>query len=309
MAHDEDIYNNEDIYNIMNAEFAPSRTLVSDFLMLIKFRIGLMVVFSTFVGYVLGTGTVFSPIALFHVLFATFLTTSGTGVLNQVMERECDGRMWRTADRPLPAGRIAPEAAYWFGLILSGMGIVYLGVLANWLTGVMGALTVVVYLLVYTPLKPKTAHNTAVGAIAGALPPVGGWTAATGVLSGEALALFGILFLWQFPHFLSIAWLYREDYARGGLCMLPVEDPQGDRTAHQMVLYSLVLLSCSLMPALLGMAGVIYFGVAILLGFGLLQASFTFARSRTDEKARRVMRATLIYLPVLWLVMMLDKIA
>jgi protoheme IX farnesyltransferase len=225
------------------------------------------------------------------------------------MERERDGRMRRTADRPLPAGRIAPEAAYWFGLIVAGMGIVYLGVLVNWLTGLMGALTAVIYLLVYTPLKPKTTHNTAVGAIAGALPPVGGWTAATGVLSGEALALFGILFLWQFPHFLAIAWLYREDYARGGFRMLPVEDPQGDRTAHQVVLYSLVLLSCSLMPALLGIAGVIYFGVAVLLGFGLLHASFTFARLRTDVVARRLMRATLIYLPVLWLVMMLDKIA
>lgn len=293
----------------MNAEIASPRVLVSDFLTLIKFRIGLMVVFSTFVGYVLGIGGVFDLVHMFHVLFATFLTTSGTGILNQFMERELDGLMLRTADRPLPAGRIAPEIACWFGLILAGLGIVYLGVLVNWLTGVMGLATVVVYLLVYTPLKPRTAHNTAIGAIAGALPPVGGWTAATGVLSGEALALFGILFLWQFPHFLSIAWLYREDYARGGFCMLPVEDPKGDRTAHQVVLYSLVLLSCSLMPALLGMAGVAYFCVAVLLGVGMLHASFTFARSRTDEQARRLMRATLVYLPVLWLVMLLDKMA
>ena len=160
-----------------------------------------MVVFSTSVGYVLGMGYVPDPIHIFHVLFATFLTTSGTGVLNQFMERERDARMGRTADRPLPAGRIAPELACWFGLILSGMGIVYLGVLVNVLTALMGLLTAVVYLLLYTPLKPKTPHNTAIGAIAGALPPVGGWTAATGVLSGEALALFGILFLWQFPHF------------------------------------------------------------------------------------------------------------
>jgi len=293
----------------VNAELAPSRTRVSDFLTLIKFRIGLMVVFSTFVGYVLGMGEVFSPIHLFHVLFATFLTTSGTGILNQFMERDRDGLMKRTADRPLPAGRIAPEMACWSGLILAGLGIVYLGVLVNWLTGVMGALTVVVYLLFYTPLKPKTAHNTAVGAIAGALPPVGGWTAATGVLSGEALALFGILFLWQFPHFFAIAWLYREDYVRGGFRMLSGEDPQGDRTAHQVVLYSLVLLSCSLMPALLGMVGITYFCVAVVLGLGLVHASFTFARSRTDAQARRLMRATLIYLPVLWLVMMLDKMA
>ena len=268
-----------------------------------------MVVFSTSVGYVLGMGYSPDPIHIFHVLFATFLTTSGTGVLNQFMERERDARMGRTADRPLPAGRIAPELAFCFGLILSGMGIVYLGVLVNILTALVGLLTVVVYLLLYTPLKPKTPHNTSIGAIAGALPPVGGWTAATGVLSGEALALFGILFLWQFPHFLSIAWLYREDYARGGFRMLPIEDPQGHRTAHQVVLYTLVLLSCSLMPALLGMAGVAYFGVAVLLGLGLLYASLTFAQSRTDVLARRLMRATLIYLPVLWTVMMLDKIA
>ena len=291
----------------MNAELAPSRTRVSDFLILIKFRIGLMVVFSTFVGYVLGVGEVFHPIHLFHALFATFLTTSGTGILNQLIERDRDGLMERTSDRPLPAGRIAPDVACWAGLILTGMGIVYLAVLVNVLTGVIGALTVVVYLLLYTPLKVKTAHNTAVGAVAGALPPMGGWTAATGVFSGEAVALFGILFLWQFPHFFSIAWLYREDYARGGFRMLSGEDPHGDRTAHQVVLYSLVLLSCSLMPALLGMAGIVYFCVAVLLGLGLLYASFVFAKLRTDVQARRLMRATLIYLPVLWLVMMLDK--
>ncbi len=294
---------------IVNVELVPARTFVSDFFVLIKLRIGLMVVFSTFVGYVLGIGQAINPVHVFHVLFATFLTASGTGVLNQFMERARDGLMGRTANRPLPAGRIAPETACWFGLILSGIGIVYLGVLVNYLTGVVGALTVGVYLLLYTPLKSKTAYNTAVGAIAGALPPVGGWTAATGVLSGEALALFGILFLWQFPHFLSIAWLYREDYARGGFRMLPVEDPQGNRTAHQVVLYSLVLLSFSLMPALLGMAGVAYFGVAVLLGLGLLYTCLTFAKSRTDAQARRLMRATLIYLPVLWLVMVLDKIA
>ncbi len=293
----------------MNAELVHAKTFVNDLFVLIKFRIGLMVVFSTSVGYVLGMGYVPDPIHIFHVLFATFLTTSGTGVLNQFMERERDARMGRTADRPLPAGRIAPELACWFGLILSGMGIVYLGVLVNVLTALVGLLTVLVYLLLYTPLKPRTPHNTAIGAIAGALPPVGGWTAATGVLSGEALALFGILFLWQFPHFLSIAWLYREDYARGGFRMLPIEDPQGHRTAHQVVLYTLVLLSCSLMPALLGMAGVAYFGVAVLLGLGLLYVSLTFAQSRTDVLARRLMRATLIYLPVLWTVMMLDRIA
>ena len=166
-------------------------------------------------------GYISDPIHIFHVLFATFLTTSGTGVLNQFMERERDARMGRTADRPLPAGRIAPELACWFGLILSGMGIVYLWVLVNGLTAIVGALTVLVYLLLYTPLKPKTPHNTAIGAIAGALPPAGGWTAATGVLSGEALALFGILFFGNSPFFYPLPGFIEKDTHGVGFACSP----------------------------------------------------------------------------------------
>ncbi|MBT3602587.1 MAG: protoheme IX farnesyltransferase, partial [Candidatus Latescibacteria bacterium] len=205
------------------------------------------------------------------------------------------------------AGRLSAELALRIGLLLTVVGIVYLGVAINGLTALFGALTTSIYILIYTPLKKRSPHNTAVGAISGALPPVGGWTAATGSVGGETMALFAILFVWQFPHFFAIAWMYREDYARGGYRMLPIEDPDGDRTAHQMILYSLVLLSCSLMPALMGLSGPIYFVVAVLLGLVVLIKSLAFAKYRTDAHARGVLRATLVYLPVLWAVMVWDK--
>lgn len=291
---------------VENPSFTASRSFVGDLQELIKFRIAVMVTLSTLVGFALGTSpTLFT---LIHLVLATFLTAAGAGALNQFVEREPDGRMHRTADRPLPAGRVSPDLALRIGLLLSVVGVAYLGIAINWLTALLGALTTGLYILAYTPAKMRTPHNTAIGAVSGALPPVGGWTAATNSLGGEALALFGILFVWQFPHFLAIAWMYREDYARGGYRMLPVEDPNGDRTAHQMVLYSLVLLSCSLMPALIGLSGPIYFGVAVLLGAGVLLKSLLFAKQRTDVRARGVLRATLIYLPVLWVVMVWDKI-
>ena len=291
---------------VENASYSEAHSFVSDLLELIKFRIAIMVTLSALVGCVLGM-----PAELFkliHLVLATFLTAAGAGALNHYAERETDGLMIRTADRPLPAGRVAAELALRIGVLLSVVGVVYLGVAINWLTALFGALTTGIYIFIYTPMKKRSPHNTAVGAISGALPPVGGWTAATGTLGSEALALFAILFVWQFPHFYAIAWMYREDYARGGYRMLPVEDPHGDRTAHQMVLYSLVLLSCSLMPALIGLSGPIYFGVAVLLGALVLQKSLAFAKSTTDVRARGLLRATLIYLPVLWAVMVWDKI-
>ncbi len=289
-----------------NVTYSEAHSFVGDLLELIKFRIAVMVTLSALVGCVLGT-----PIAVFkliHLVLATFLTAAGAGALNHYAERDTDGLMRRTADRPLPAGRVTAELALRIGLLLTVVGVVYLGVAVNGLTALCGALTTGIYILIYTPLKKLSPHNTAVGAISGALPPVGGWTAATGSLGSEALALFAILFVWQFPHFFAIAWMYREDYARGGYRMLSVEDPHGDRTAHQMVLYSLVLLSCSLMPALIGLSGPIYFGVAVVLGALVLQKSLAFAKNRTDVRARGLLRATLIYLPVLWAVMVWDKI-
>lgn len=291
---------------VENVSYTQTRSFVGDLLELIKFRIAVMVTLSTLVGFLLGVLP--DAFTLVHLVLATFLTAAGAGALNQYVERVPDSRMQRTADRPLPTGRVTPELALRIGLLLSLVGVGYLGLAVNWLTAFMGGLTTAIYILLYTPAKMKTPHNTAVGAVSGALPPVGGWTAATGSLGAEAFALFAILFVWQFPHFLAIAWMYREDYGRGGYRMLPVEDPKGDRTAHQMVLYSLVLLSCSLMPALIGLSGPVYLGIAVLLGGSVLFKSLGFAKTRTDESARGVLRATLIYLPVLWLVMVMDKI-
>ena len=283
-------------------DFILSRTQASDYVMLTKPRIALFVALSTAVGFVMGGAGRPDLIRLLHTALATFLIAGGSAALNQFVERDQDARMRRTAGRPLPA-----EKARRFGLLLSSAGALYLWAGANWLACAMAMLTCCIYLLLYTPLKRKTVHNTIVGAVAGALPPVGGWAAAQGTIGGEAWALFAIQFLWQFPHFLSIFWLYREDYARGSYRMLPVEDPQGDRTSQQVVLYSLALLLFSLLPVLLGIAGAATFFVAILLNAGLLQSGLSFARFRSDRCAKRLLRATLVYLPILWVVMILDK--
>ncbi len=295
--------------NIGEANLPLTRVRVSDYIALTKPRITLFVAMSTGVGFVLGAIGSLDLVRLFHTLLATLLVAGGSAVLNQFLERDLDARMRRTENRPLPAGRVQPEAAYLFGLLLSAVGILYLGMAMNWLAGLLAGLTSGIYLFLYTPLKQKTAHNTAVGAIAGALPPVGGWAAARGEVGAEAWALFAIMFLWQFPHFFSIAWIYREDYARGGHRMLSVEDPKGDRLSQQVILYSLVLLPFSLLPALLWVSGAVYFAVAVVLGLGLLRFSFSFARYRTEQDARRLLRATLVYLPTLWVMMVLDKIA
>ncbi len=282
-------------------------TRVSDYMALTKPRIALFVALSTAVGFVLGGSPDLAR--LLHTLLATLVIAGGAAVLNQFLERDLDARMRRTENRPLPAGRLQPEEAYVFGLLLSALGILYMGMVVNWLAGILAGLTSGIYLFLYTPLKQKTPHNTAVGAVAGALPPVGGWAAAQGEVGAEAWMLFAIMFLWQFPHFLSIAWIYREDYARGGHRMISVEDSGGDRISQQVVLYSLVLFPFSLLPALVWVSGTVYFTAAVVLGLGLLRFSFSFARYRTERDARRLLRATLVYLPTLWVMMVLDKIA
>jgi protoheme IX farnesyltransferase len=289
-------------------EFDQSRGSLLDFVELTKARIGTFVVISTAVGYVLASPAGVDVIRLIHTLSATFLVSSGVCVLNHYLERDYDARMARTADRPLPAGRLQPEKACILGLTMLAIGLVYLVGWVNIATALVGLATAIVYLVAYTPLKRMTVHNTVVGAVAGALPPVGGWTAAQGDLGLGALVLFSILFLWQFPHFYSIAWMYRDDYARGGFRMLAVEDPEGNRTAHQMVVYSLALLPCSLMPALMGLSGTLYFVVALLLSGLLVWSSLAFARERTVQRARYLLRATLVYLPVLWLMLVVDRL-
>lgn len=288
--------------------FDESRSSWLDFVELTKARIGTFVVISTAVGYVLASPGGVDVLRLIHTLLATFLVSSGVCALNHYLERDFDARMARTADRPLPAGRLQPEQACILGLTMLAVGLVYLVGWVNVATALVGLATAVVYLVAYTPLKRVTVHNTLVGAVAGALPPVGGWTAAQGELGFGAVVLFAILFLWQFPHFYSIAWMYREDYARGGYRMLAVEDPEGDRTAHQMVVYSFALLPCSLMPALMGLSGTVYFFIALVLSGMLVWCSLAFARERTTQRARHLLRVTLVYLPVLWLMLIADRL-
>jgi protoheme IX farnesyltransferase len=282
---------------------------VWDYAALTKPRITFFVVLSTAVGFILGTKGSHDLYLLMHTLLATSLVAGGSAALNQFLERDLDARMKRTSQRPLPSGRLQPEQAYLYGLFLSASGILYLGFAVNWLVGIVAALTTIIYLFLYPPLKQKTSHNTAVGAIAGALPPVGGWAAARGEIGLEAWVLFGIMFLWQFPHFFAIAWLYREDYVASGYRMISAGDVQGKRTSGQIVAFSLALVPFSSLPFLLGLSGVLYLIAASVLTVGLLYFSFTFARLKTDWDARKLMRASLVYLPALWIVMVLDHLA
>ncbi len=290
----------------VEAGAALSWVRVMDYVSLTKPRITVFVVLSTTVGFVLGAAGVFEFFRLLHTVLATVLIASGSAVLNQYLERKMDARMERTAKRPLPAGRLHPKEAYLFGLLLSGTGILYMGLQINWLAGFLAGLTAVIYLFLYTPLKRKSTHNTAVGAIAGALPPVGGWAAAQGEVGGGAWLLFGILFLWQFPHFFSIAWIYREDYVRGGFKMISTNDPEGRRTARQINIYSAILMAFCLLPGLVGLSGVLYVAVAAAMGICLLYSGIVFSRSRSRQNARRLLRTTLVYLPLLWAALLFD---
>src|SRR6266567_5778084 len=235
------------------------RSTVSDYWTLTKPEVNVLVLASTLAGFYLGSRGPLSGLRLVHTLLGTLLVASGTATLNQFIEREYDARMRRTANRPLPAGRLAPSWALGFGVLLSAAGALDLALAVNALSSLLALLTLGSYLAFYTPLKRRTPLCTLVGAFPGAMPPLIGWAAARGSLSLEAWVLYAILFFWQFPHFLSIAWMYREDYARAGLLMLPQNDPQGRRAARQILVTSLALLPISLLPTLLGQMGWVYF--------------------------------------------------
>ncbi|MDQ3441902.1 MAG: heme o synthase, partial [Planctomycetota bacterium] len=235
------------------------------------------------------------------------LTAAGASVLNQYVERDIDKLMPRTRDRPVPAGRVAPLAALAYGVVLGSVGVVHLAVSVNLLTALLGAVTLGTYVLLYTPMKRWTTLNTVVGAVPGAIPPMMGFTAAQGALSPEALAVFGILFFWQMPHFLAIAILYKDDYAKGGLKMLPVIDRDLSVTSRQILLYGVALIPASLAPVQLGMAGAMYFTCAVLLGFAFLSFGVSCATTRTRADARKLFFASIVYLPLLLAAMMLDK--
>ncbi|MBI3932339.1 MAG: protoheme IX farnesyltransferase [Acidobacteria bacterium] len=266
-----------------------------------------MVVLTTLVGFVVGTpGSV--PVApLLAALVGTGLVAAGASTLNMLLEREIDARMFRTRNRPLPAGRLRPADALGFGLILTAGGLAVLAWLSGPLAAAVALLTWGSYLFVYTPLKTRTSLSTVVGAFPGALPPVIGWAAARAALEPGAFVLFAIMFLWQIPHFLAIAWIYREDYARGGLPMLPVLDPDGHLTGRQAVANSFALLLVSLTPAAAGLAGVAYVAAAALLGAGLTGVAAHAAVRRTQKAARALFLASLAYLPLLSAVLLLDR--
>jgi len=270
---------------------------MSDFITLMKPRITLMVVLTALFGFYLASPGPMDVALLANLLAGTALSCAGAGALNMAMEVRADGAMNRTRLRPIPAGRVPVGTAVSFGGILATAGVALLAVKVNGLTAVLSSVTIVLYLFVYTPLKSRTSLCTVIGAIPGALPPVMGWAAARGSLDAGAWALFGVLFFWQLPHFLAIAWMYREDYARAGYPMLPVTDPEGGSTARQVVLQTLALLVISLAPVGLNLAGGAYLAGASVLGVAFLAFGLAFARVRSRERARRLFLASLAYLP------------
>ena len=276
---------------------------MSAFLELAKPGIVVMVMLTAAAGFWLAGPEASQAIVLFHVLMGTALVASGTNALNQVAERDADALMKRTRGRPLPAHRLSVASAGAFAWITGIAGITYLGIFVNPLTGVIAAATLASYVFVYTPMKKHTSVSTLVGAVPGALPIVGGWAAVHGTLSGEAWILFWILFLWQLPHFLALAWMYRDDYARAGFKMLSVGDPDGRMTFGHATLYAAALLPVSLAPTIVGIAGTIYFLGALVLSGVFLYASFSAVRECTMERARRVFKLSLAYLPALLILM------
>jgi protoheme IX farnesyltransferase len=286
---------------------ARPRAGLPDWLELCKPRLNSMVVATAAGGAWLGSAEGARPSLLLHVAGGTALVAAGASALNMVMERHADALMVRTRGRPLPAGRIAPAEATAFGATLAAAGLAWLALGAGLLPAALAAFTLFTYLAVYTPMKGRSAYNTLVGAVTGAVPPVIGWTASAGRLGEGAWVLFAILYLWQIPHFLAIAWLHRDDYRRAGLVMLPGVDGDGRVAAAQATLYAAGLTIASLAATTTGLAGGTYFAGAILLGAGYTAAGAAFALERSDARARRLLHASLLYLPLLLLLLGLDR--
>jgi protoheme IX farnesyltransferase len=283
------------------------RERVAAFVELTKPRITFLIALTSAAGFCLGSKAQVDYLALFNALFGIALLSSGIATLNQFMERGLDSRMRRTLARPLPAGKLTPAQALWFGLALTVVAEIYLALFVNILTAAFGVSVIVGYLFCYTPLKTRSSLSTVVGAFPGAMPPLMGWTAATGHAGLEAWALFAILFMWQFPHFLAIALMYREDYARAGILMLPVVEADGRLTAQQIVIWTLLLVPVSLFPTVLGTTGAVYFYGAFLLGLLFLATSIHAALSKSRQGARRLLLASVLYLPVLFGLMVFNK--
>jgi heme o synthase len=299
---------------ILSATVVAEKSWLAVFADLIKARLTTLVLLTTLVGFYVGGRGAMDLGLMFHALAGTALVAAGAAALNQLLEREYDAKMRRTQNRPLPSGQLKPATVMIFGGVCATAGLIQLALAVNLLTSVIGAVTFVSYLFIYTPLKRVTWLNTAIGAVPGALPPVMGWTAARGELSGESWALFAILAFWQMPHFFSIAWIYRDEYAKAGFKMLPVVDPHGRRTGQQVVSHTLALLVVSLSPFIFKMTGTIYLAGAVVLGTGYLWCAIQFswqlrfARAElTLTRARQLFLASIIYLPLLLTLMVLDK--
>jgi len=285
-----------------------SRSALADLYELTKPGITRLVLVTTAVGFYLGSSGSLDWVLLVNVLLGTGLLAAGTNALNQWAERGVDAEMKRTRGRPLPAGRLRSSTALVFSVGISVAGTVYLALLVNLLTSFLGAAALLIYIFAYTPLKRRSWWCTVVGAVPGAIPPMMGWTAVAGSLDVLAWVLFGIVFLWQMPHFFAIGWIYRLDYARAGFPMLPVVDPEGVRTSRQIVLYTLALLMVSLLTSVLGLTGALYFFGALTLGLAFLGLGMMLAVTRTGAHARRLFLGSVLYLPVLLILMVVDKV-
>lgn len=284
-----------------------ARERIAAYLELTKPRITFLIVLTSAAGFALAVPGRVDFGALLSAMFGIALLASGIATLNQYMERDLDRLMRRTADRPLPSGRLLPWEALLFGAGLTVLAETYLAIVVNPLTAFIGLTVIAGYLFGYTPLKTKSSLSTLVGAFPGAVPPLIGWSAARAELSLEAWVLFAILFLWQFPHFLAIAWMYREDYRRAGILMLPVVEPEGRVTAQQIIVYTVMLLPVSLLPAFLGLSGKLYLYGAIILGLLFLYSSFRAAFSKSRQEARRLLLASVLYLPLLFILMVFNR--
>ncbi len=276
------------------------------FLELTKPRIAFMLVLTSAAGFYLGAKGGFDLYLFINSVIGITLLAFGVATLNQVIERKTDALMERTMNRPLPSGKVTTAEALIFGLILTISAEIYLATLVNPLTAGLGLIVIVGYVLLYTPLKTKTSASTAIGAIPGALPPLMGWTSSANEITLGAWILFALLFLWQFPHFLAIAWMYREQYAKAKILMLPVVEPEGKLTAQQIVLFTVMLLPISITPFFIGLTGIVYLIGASLLGIWFLYESIQTARAKSVEKARRLLLVSVLYLPVIFALMVFN---
>lgn len=283
------------------------REKLAAYVELTKPRIAFMLVLTSAAGFYLGAAKGFDWMLFVNAMIGIALLAFGVATLNQVWERKTDALMERTAKRPLPSQKLSTAEALAFGILLCLVAEIYLAFLVNNLTALLGLVVIVGYVLLYTPLKTRTSASTAIGAIPGAMPPLMGWTASANEISLGAWALFALLFLWQFPHFLAIAWMYREQYARAGILMLPVIEPEGKITARQIVIFTVILLPVSLAPFFLGFAGMIYLIGASLLGLWFLAASIKTARAKSVEQARKLLLVSVLYLPLIFALMVFNN--